>query len=635
MKEKRLSLSNKERAEEWMQLLSRESPEIRNEIANDFPSYNSLLCLHAKSFEEFALLPIARAQGLPYADPLFDYRCIKPPCPHCSSCSHVQRKGKGTYLCRACNKKFTANANSISSGFRQPSVVWRKVLHCMLNLCSIKQACDYCAITPTTYYNIRTRIFYAMQLMMEDVRLYGAIQVDNTFVRLSFKGSELNTDEYPKDSPFACLELAPRNARVRGGSYKQSERHKNAVCIFAAIDDVGHVMVRLIGTGAATARKLLATVGTNKFLQTVPEKDPFDLMVRKNARGCDKVGAASFVIADGERAIKKYADVIGICCETNVYRRHGRQIRLGNNTHDIQRVNSLHSRLKAYLRKLNYVSSKYLPGFFALFEFLENTGATDEAIGRLFEILATPGLGKDANFFDKLFTAPAASKKGVIRAFGESDVTKVKDAKPFTNKQMLAIYLYDAWKNGQIEAFSSAFLEKCTGVSLKRVERLHSIADADGRIDNIRTFKMRFMELNVIPSDILLFYDRLAEMRQLPKEEQVELKDFIAATNIAYQTNYSRGAIRRYIKLIALVGWRDPIPEPRGRRVSEHELCEKYRYFYRERQKRYSERRANNENVTFGQIENDMSLEYGIPVTSLKYMIQRGARLEKEAKKKT
>lgn len=45
-------------------------------------------------------------------------------------------------------------------------------------------------------------------------------------------------------------------------------------------------------------------------------------------------------------------------------------------------------------------------GFLSLFEFIENTGATTESIGRLFEILATPGLGQPAKFYEELYQAP-------------------------------------------------------------------------------------------------------------------------------------------------------------------------------------------------------------------------------------
>lgn len=143
-----------------LELFSKESPEIRDEVASLLPSYNELLNMHALSFSEFALVPIAEGQGLDPADPLFDYNAVVPPCPKCKS-SHVNRKSKFFYYCTVCSLYFTPNWNSISSGCKVSAMTYLKVLRCMLDRYSGNRICKVCGIAPSTFFNIRNRLFYA------------------------------------------------------------------------------------------------------------------------------------------------------------------------------------------------------------------------------------------------------------------------------------------------------------------------------------------------------------------------------------------------------------------------------------------------------------------------------------------
>ncbi len=219
------------RTDDILELLSKEHPNIRTEIANTFPAYNSLLNLHAKTFEEFELRPIARNKGLNYEDILFNYHTVIPPYPKCQKDSFVVRRGQDTYWCKRCEFKFKPHYNSISSGTKQSSVVWRKILYCMLEFYSVKRTCEYCKITATTFYNIRNRIFYAMELMMNEVKLYGNIQCDNTMAYLSFKGTELQLKNFPEDSPFGAVEL-PREIQENVAALTRIQRRLKIKSVF-------------------------------------------------------------------------------------------------------------------------------------------------------------------------------------------------------------------------------------------------------------------------------------------------------------------------------------------------------------------------------------------------------------------
>ena len=627
--------SIQKRAEKLMEALSGELNAVRNEIAKSFPAYNSLLNLHAMSFEEFALLPLAREKNLNYCDVLFNYRQVVPSCPICTRDEGIVRKGIGMYYCNHCNKKFKANHDSISSGFKLSSLTWRKILHCMLNFYSLRQACDYCDITATTYYNIRNRIFYAMQLMMDEVKLYGNIQCDNTFVHLSYKGSRLQDEEYPEDSPFSKRELASRSARKRGGSYSNAEKNKNSICIFTAIDECGHVMVKMVGVGVASAQRIYNTVGSLKYLYTVPEKDPFDIYDADEKSSQVIPGTPSCLISDGESAIKKYAEKIQINFESNIYRKNGKQLKLGNGAHDIQRVNSLHSRLKSYLRKLNYVSSKYLPGFLVMFEFIENTGASEEAIGRLFEILARPNGGKDALFFRDLYAMP---KLDTILVKPETENTTDIQPVAGANKAFQSIYLYDLMLRDPKTQLSLPYISQITGYAPDEIKRSYDESLQSGLLKTIRK-KVNTVErgqlsttFGAIPIDFLIFFDEYAEMRKQPISEQIEIGQFVAKINRKHQKDYSQAQVSRYFQRIVKLGLRPPLPEKKKRKNyldAPKKTQDKYVAIHEECQKRYVNYRQDNQKVTREQIYIEMAREYAISSESVKCMDKIGRNIQK------
>lgn len=627
-------MSTAQRAEAIMMQLADELPEVRLEIAKSFPAYNSLLNLHAKSFIEFALLPIAREQGFNVSDPLFDYKTVLPYCPQCNKQDGVIHKGAKSYCCNHCNIKFRPNYNSISSGFKLPSVVWRKILECMLNFYTLETACDYCGITPTTYYNIRNRIFYAMQLMMDEVKLYGNIQCDNTFVHLSYKGTKLIQEEYPEDSPFGNIEIASRKARKRGGSYSYAEKNKNSICIFAAIDEYGHVLTRMAGIGSATGNKLYKAVGSTRYLYVVPHTDPFDLMPEKKKIPHSNSGSSSLLIADCEGAIRKYASKIHFNFESNVYRIDGKQVRLKEGAHDIQRVNSLHSRLKNYLRKLNYVSGKYLPGFLTMFEFIENTGASEEAIGRLFEILARPGLDQDKTFFDNMFTIPIIEKK--------DDKTNKKEKTKSQNQPLIrtttqAIYLYDQLLRDPQGTLSLKYISQITHFSEENVQKMYEEAKRSGALEtiiqtvNASNGKKPSWVQRTIPADYLKFYDEFLKLKK-SSSARVSLRDFVIDANQKYNTNLSYGMVKYYFKQIVEYGLREPVPEQsKNQKIPAYkETQEKCMAIYQECLECYNAHRANDDKITWGDVYAEIGVKHNRSASGIAKLFHQGRNILKE-----
>lgn len=548
-----------------LELFPKESPEIRDEVASLLPSYNELLNMHALSFSEFALVPIAEGQGLDPADPLFDYNAVVPPCPKCKS-SHVNRKSKFFYYCTACSLYFTPNWNSISSGCKVSAMTYLKVLRCMLDRYSGNRICKVCGIAPSTFFNIRNRLFYAMELMLQDVKLYGICRCDNTFIHTNFRGNNLSDSDFPEDCPFDQVDFVPRLARARGGS-RGGERVLSSVCIFAAIDEFNHVTAKFVGVGAANTVLLAEAIG-DKFLLTVPDEDPSPFPPQKvqTQHHNTSPGSASLLVSDGESAIARFAERYGITHEAHVYRRKGTQVRLSKGDHDIQRVNALHGRLKNFLRDAG-CSSKYLPGYLTFFEWIENFKASDDAIRSLFLLLAAPGKGRSASFFKERFVVP-----NYLTQWCKLDNPLSK----LPYNKILAYTLYkqrrEAIDSGnEASALPMDEIAYRTGYSKQTIRRIYKNLSASGydalisEHFNIPKKKKtpRKSEIQVcrsISKEMLAFFDEYAQNIALPKATRLTDKAFEAMINEKYGTSYKLRNLRFSFGEIVKKGLRPPLP---------------------------------------------------------------------------
>ncbi len=546
----------------FFERFAKEDAATRREIASMLPTYNELLNMRARSFSEFALQIAVEQQGLNYCDPLFDYATVRPPCPKCHSTKTI-RKSTERYQCPSCGT-FTAHWNSISSGAKTSSLTWMKVLRCMLDFYNIKRTCDACNISYMTYYNIRNRLFYAMEIALRKIKLYGKVQCDNTFIYANYRGINLSEDEYPDDSPMDIINFKPRSAHRRGHANSHGDSGWNSVCIFTAIDEFGHVLTSFVGIGAATSSLLVQAV-KDRILPMVPE----DVTVSELADTKEepsKSGEPSLLISDREASIARFAKRYGISHESHVFRRDGKQVSLAEDAHDIQRVNALHQRLKLFLLKTNYVSTKYLPGFLTFFEWLENTRATEEAIKALFRIASIPGLGPPANFYKERFIVP-----NYLAQWCAED----NPLRKFPYNKLLGYYLYrqrlldiQSGKNTRIMPMDEiVFL---TGYREGTIRRNYKNMTSAGMAPLIAKYFQPPEELpktrapkrkqhKPIPQEDLAMFDEYQVNLTLPISSRLSMENFTVAMNEKYGTSFTANQLRyRFLKVVKQ-GVRNPL----------------------------------------------------------------------------
>ena len=633
----------------FLEAFSSMSPEIRNEIARRLPTYNKMLSLKAKSFYEFAPIAAERARGHDVFAPYIDFSKLTPPCPFCKSQNVNHRSTKKyKYTCVDCGKTFVANHNSISSNTKMSAETWFHVLHCLLSFCTIKETKEYCKISESAYYYIRNRLFYAMQLMMEEVKLYGVIQCDNTFARVSYKGYCLDEPDYPEGSIHDMDIFIPRSSHKRGMN-PQSEKNLNSACIYTAIDEFGHLVARYVGIGCATATKLARAVPHHKYLPDVPEQDPFQYMKsgspKRNAE--EKQSENTLLVSDQEKALLKYADMIRIPNESHVFRRCSTQLKLADGEHNIQRVNWVHKELRKYLRRCNDVSSKYLPGYLYMFEFIMNTGASERAISRLFEILSTPGTHKSDDFFENLYVTP-----NFLVEWNE-DETLFKNI-PYNH--LLTVYLYNIKKEnrgkGKNKKISNKQITEETGYSKKSIYRIYKLYSSSGLVDticekmesNVKLVKDKSSKPNVVKkSDDLVYppiediyftyYDEYCSMYQKAPYEQMGFTAYLKVLNEKHGANLNATTLYRKFRCIEkykirLLSFSDlqkqATEKIRLYKAEKHlEKCFEYLKIFESIEKEYAK---HNEKRSGEELYSLVSTQTGRPKESSRYDIQLAKR---------
>lgn len=640
----------KERKNAFLELFSRESQSIRNAIAADLPAYNSLLNLDAMSFEELALRQLAENQGIPKSQ-LAEF---VPPCPFCGPHSQVKRKDNKTYRCQTCRRTFTPNYNSISSGTKCDAIVWMKLLQCLISSTPMAKTCELCGISDTTYFRLRNKLFYAMKLLLDGtadnpgVCLSGNIQVDNTFVRMSFKGIKLDDpsdiNDFPENSIFFYDGFRPRTARKRGRPNRMSERGANSIVIFTAIDDRGRVLTRYAGTGATNLQLLRKCIPDGKILAKVSSNRQQDTLAkRRGSAPVTKTGDRTLIIADKERAIESYARFLGVDFESHVYRDNGTQRKLPASAHDIQRVNALHKRLKKFLTDANYVSTKYLPGYLILFEFLENFDQ-EQAINELFKILAQPNLGKPAQFYQDQFSVP-----NYLEEWFESSGALRK----LPYNKLLAFYLYDQIRNKDdypcdTTAITMDYITSVTSYVPTTIRRSYRELEKAG-------YRKRILEYFGEPTEkkkekspkppkqkkvpperkpapsfhpaVLAIYDDYMVFKKTPKHQRLypTFQAFLDAENEKYGTHYTYSNIHSKFTRIRERGLREARPPARTKKSAYSPVLPRDQYILQDFNKLFQAQRELGElnpsiNAIHLALVEKYNLSLGAITRILKYM---------------
>jgi len=253
-------------------------------------------------------------------------------CPHCGHGKVVgcgKADGLQRFRCKGCGKSFNALTGTPLARLRKKEC-WLDFGQSLSEGETVVASAERCGVAVSTAFRWRHRFLTAREATPP---LTGIVEAEEAFVLLSFKGSRA-WERAEKGLPGA--ELPDRKARKRGGKATKRGLSHEQVPILVAADRGGDVVSAVLPVDSGDAIKAV--------LEPVLSKD-------------------ALLVTDGGKALARSATEMKVTHEV-LNQSAGERVR--GELH-IQTVNSLHERIKTFLRKRRGVATKYLDNYLRWF----------------------------------------------------------------------------------------------------------------------------------------------------------------------------------------------------------------------------------------------------------------------------
>lgn len=284
-------------------------------------------------------------------------------CPRCGCIEPIvkcgQYKGKQRYACKSCGRIFTATSETFLSSTKKNLEIWLKYIQCMIRKMSLRKTASECQISLRTSFMWRHKILDALG-KSQKVKLDGLIEADETFFRVSYKGSK------PVD----------RETRRRAGSHKRG-LSTDQVCVPCAIERDSKASFAQIGGLGKTSRQTLDKVLANR--------------IKKN----------SIICTDKEKSYIRFA-------KENLLE----HIRLAatkakKGIYHIQNINGYHSRLKKFIDVFKGVSTKHLNNYLTWNSLIQERASRTSEQALRDEVLGLCFKGHGGTLYSAISSRPA------------------------------------------------------------------------------------------------------------------------------------------------------------------------------------------------------------------------------------
>lgn len=267
-------------------------------------------------------------------------------CPHCGkhgkgvTKNGKSKTGKQRYICQHCHKRFTVTTGGVLYYSKKSLAVWKEFVNCFLHGYTVRETAETIKINKNTAFLWRHKLCDSLSSIMEDVKFGELVEADETYFRVSYKGSK----------------TLPRKARKRGSSmfYKDMKRglSSNQVCVPCAVNRGGLSVSKIAEVGMGTFNGISAVIGSH-------------------------LANGSTICTDGAYAYGKIASAYGLQrVRVNAY-----ETRKG--LYSIQHVNAYHRGLKGFIDGFQGVSTKHLNNYLLWFNFASYAKETHTEKARL------------------------------------------------------------------------------------------------------------------------------------------------------------------------------------------------------------------------------------------------------------
>lgn len=260
-------------------------------------------------------------------------------CPYCHKDNTVKNgrvRGKQRYYCKDCKRTFNAYTKTLLANTKKPLSLWVKYADCMSRQMTLRATAQELDISLSTSFYMRHKILTALRNYMGIDDLSGIIEMDETFFAESFKGNHKLHNQ---------VWTAPRNSgksRHRGKEVKYRGISHEQTCISTAIDRNGGLVVVPVCMGRLT------TAALDRTYQ-------------------DNIEEHSTICTDSHRAYIKFAQNVNADLVQIESGKHKKDI------YHINHINSLHNKLKHWMRLRYGVATKYVGNYMYWFNWTEKT----------------------------------------------------------------------------------------------------------------------------------------------------------------------------------------------------------------------------------------------------------------------
>ncbi len=254
-------------------------------------------------------------------------------CPHCGHGESVgcgKADGVRRFRCKTCGKSFNALTGTPLARLRKKER-WLDFGRSLSEGETVLASAERCGVAVSTAFRWRHRFLSSQHAART---LTGIVEADETFVLLSYKGSRV-WEQAAKGRPVA--DLPNRKARKRGGKATKRGLSHEQVPILVAADRSGNSVSAVLPSVCADAIKAV--------LEPILGKD-------------------ALLVTDGCTSYPPCAAALGVSHEV-LNLSVGERVR--GELH-IQTVNSLHERIKTFLRRRRGIATKYLDNYLRWFQ---------------------------------------------------------------------------------------------------------------------------------------------------------------------------------------------------------------------------------------------------------------------------
>ena len=267
-------------------------------------------------------------------------------CPICHGTHVVKngtRNGVQRYLCRSCNKPFSNQTSTPTAYSKKKAKVWIEYIGCMMAGYSIRKCAEICNINIATSFFWRHKILDALATAVGVGDLEGLVEADETFFRYNRKGNFTKVRSYKKGVRTST-----------GRTTKQAKKKKRGlsrdqVAVGTALDRLGNLKMGLICTGR------LQYPALKRFYQ-------------------GHISANSTLCTDSAHGYANLSEELHL---NHIKIESGKRKK---DIYHIQHINSLHSRLKAFMSDFKGVATKHLQNYLYWFKFIELFKSERESI---------------------------------------------------------------------------------------------------------------------------------------------------------------------------------------------------------------------------------------------------------------